>query len=252
MTLKLVDRNPQGTGRIKKSGIVASEWGRLPMLPEESDRGQMEGIEGPDWVGERLQGPCEYRRREFNKGNATQEGTHLICVGSGKLACVNPSPELILDQAAGDQRLLPKARRRQAVFRQKMGERNRSVKIDHRSLRSCSSSRSRSRNNITGLRGGGPEALRTGGVIQPWRTASASKASARSGLRLFSGGTSSATTRSRSVTSTVSPCAARRTYSLSLFLRTFNPTALMGSNVASGSYHVKDRCDLRFWIEGKT
>jgi hypothetical protein len=38
------------------------------------------------------------------------------------------------------------------------------------------------------------------------------------------------------VTSTVSPRSARRTYSLSLFLRTFRPTALMRTNVASGSY----------------
>src|SRR5215471_2185821 len=63
-----------------------------------------------------------------------------------------------------------------------------------------------------------------GGVSQPSRTASASSASTRSGLRPGRGGTISATTRSRSVTSTVSPPAARRTYSLSLFLRSFRPT----------------------------
>jgi hypothetical protein len=38
------------------------------------------------------------------------------------------------------------------------------------------------------------------------------------------------------VTSTVSPRSASRTYSLSLFLRTFNPTAFTLSNVAPGSY----------------
>ena len=68
---------------------------------------------------------------------------------------------------------------------------------------------------------------KTGGVNQPLRTASASTASARAGLLVSRGGPSSATIRSRSVTRTVSPDAATRTYSLSLFFRAFMPTALM-------------------------
>ena len=50
-----------------------------------------------------------------------------------------------------------------------------------------------------------------GALSQPFLAASASIASASSGLRPSRGGTSSATTRSRSVTSTVSPPAASRT-----------------------------------------
>ncbi len=225
--LELVDRNPEGTGRINKSAIIAGKRYDLSLLSEKVNGCQMEGIQGPDWLWERLQHPCEYRRSRFNKSNTTYEGTHMVAVGWGKPARVNPSPDLVLEQAAGDQRLLPKPRWWQSVFRQEMSEHNRGIEIDHCSSRSCFSSRSRSRRDITGLRGGGPTAGRAGGVIQPCRTASASKASARSGLRLFCGGTSSATTRSRSVTSTVSPLAARRTYSLSLFLRTFNPMDLM-------------------------
>ncbi len=81
----------------------------------------------------------------------------------------------------------------------------------------------------TGCRGGGPSATTSGAVIQPSRTASARRASASSGARPGRGGPSSATTRSRSVTSTVSPLSARRTYSLSLFFRTLTPTALMAA-----------------------
>jgi hypothetical protein len=58
----------------------------------------------------------------------------------------------------------------------------------------------------------------SGGLIHPWRTASSRRASETSGLRPGAGGPSSATTRSRSVTKTVSPPAASRMYSLSLFL----------------------------------
>jgi len=63
-----------------------------------------------------------------------------------------------------------------------------------------------------------------GGVIQPWRKASSKSASESIGLREGLGGPISATTRSRSVTKTVSPPAASRTYSLSLFLSVLRPT----------------------------
>src|SRR5262249_31643026 len=53
--------------------------------------------------------------------------------------------------------------------------------------------------------------------------------------------TISATTRSRSVTRMVSPRSAKRTYSLSLFFRTFIPTALMLNRVASSSYFCQGR-----------
>src|SRR5438067_929886 len=89
---------------------------------------------------------------------------------------------------------------------------------------------------IMGLRAGGSLSGKVGGAIQPWRTASASSASASSRPRPPRGGMISATTRSRSGTKTVSPFAARRTYSLSLFLRTFNPTARIPRKVASRRY----------------
>ena len=141
-----------------------------------------------------------------------------------------------VDEPAGDQRLLPEAFRWRAVFRQEMSERDRSIKVNQRSLRSCSSSFCSLRKEVTGLRGGGVDAASAGGVTQPLRTASDSNASDSTGLLVLSGGTSSATTRSRSVTRTVSPRSARRTYSLSLFFRTFKPTAFISTNVASGSY----------------
>jgi len=141
-----------------------------------------------------------------------------------------------VDEPAGDQRLLPEAFRWRAVFRQEMSERDRSIKVNQRSFRSCSSSFCSLRKEVTGLRGGGVDAASAGGVIQPLRTASDSNASDSTGLLVLSGGTISATTRSRSVTSTVSPCAARRTYSLSLFFKTFKPTAFISTNVVSGSY----------------
>src|SRR4029078_9459849 len=154
---------------------------------------------------------------------------------------VNPGPNLILDEPAGNQRLLPQAVGRCTVFRQEVSERDRSIEINQRALRSCSSSFFSFRKDVTGLRGGGVDAASAGGVIQPLRTPSESKASASSGLLVVSGGTISATTRSRSVTRTVSPPSARRIYSLSLFFTTFRPTAVISTNVASGSYLCQGR-----------
>jgi hypothetical protein len=48
------------------------------------------------------------------------------------------------------------------------------------------------------------------------------------------------------VTRIVSPPSARRTYSLSLFFKTFRPTAFISVNVASGSYQCQERL-LNSW-----
>ena len=112
--------------------------------------------------------------------------------------------------------------------------------VDHRSLLSPSNSPSKSWSGATGSGVGGFSALgNAGGVNRPLRTASANRASASIGLLVSWGGPISAITRPRSVTRTVSPDAASRTYSLSRLLSTFMSTDLMGSNVATGSYFVK-------------
>ena len=120
-----------------------------------------------------------------------------------------------------------------------MRESHGGVKVDHRSLR-CSSSSARSSWRLaTGAgRGGGPDAASVGGLRTPDRTASAKNASARIGLRASLSGPNSATTRSRSVTSTVSPDAASRTYSLNRLFSTLIPTDRMDCKVATNSYFV--------------
>ena len=235
-SLELVEWKAESAGAVDEPVVIAGQRYGLSLLSEKFHRRQMDGIQSSHRFWKRFQCPCQYGWREFYESQATQQRAHFVGVRSRQLARVNPGPNLVLDEPAGDQRLLPEAFRWRAVFRQEMSERDRSIKVNQRSLRSCSSSFCSLRKEVTGLRGGGVDAASTGGVIQPLRTASDSNASDSTGLLVLSGGTSSATTRSRSVTRTVSPRSARRTYSLSLFLRTFKPTALMANNVASGSY----------------
>jgi len=239
MGLELVERESKSAGAADEPVVITCERYGLTLRSEKLHRRQMKGVQGSHRLREGFQRSREYRGSQFYEGQATQKRADFVCVRSRQFARVNPGPNLILDQPAGNQRLLPQAVRRRAIFRQQVSERDRSIEINQRSLRSCSSSFFSLRKDVTGLRGGGVDAASAGGVIQPLRTASDSKASANTGLLVPWGGTISATTRSRSVTRTVSPPSARRTYSLSLFFRTFRPTALTGINVASGSYQCQ-------------
>ena len=120
------------------------------------------------------------------------------------------------------------------------GKLNGLASADQRALLSSPSSARSSCNGATaGGVGGGADEVGTGGVSQPFRTASASTASASNGLLVAYGGPNSATIRSRSVIRTVSPDAATRTYSLSLLFRTFMPTDLMKRTVTPRCYLVK-------------
>src|SRR3982074_1262362 len=131
-------------------------------------------------------------------------------------------PALVFEQFTGNQGFRPKPGRRRSRFAEHACERNRAVDVDHRSSRS----RSKSANNFskvrpgTGLPFGGQSGPRTAGLIQPSRTPRSMTLS----CSCCRGGTISATTRLRSVTTTVSPAAARRIYSLSLFFRILRPT----------------------------
>ena len=80
---------------------------------------------------------------------------------------------------------------------------------------------------------GGQSGPRMAGLTQPSRMPRSitDSGSAR-------GGTISATGRPRSVTTTLSPEAASRTYSLSLFLRVLRPTVFISGEVAAGGCFV--------------
>ena len=119
----------------------------------------------------------------------------------------------------------PERSRGSPVFRKQVSQGDRGVDVDHRSFRSPSSSLSNTESTASGAPPrGGSDPGESAGVNQPFRTASASMASARMGLLDSRGGPISATTRPRSVTRTVSPPAASRTYSLSLLFDALIPT----------------------------
>jgi hypothetical protein len=218
------DWNAESLGGQQQSVVVARQLDRLPLKPQELDGCKMQRIEGADRNGKRLQGPREDWRDELDQSDASDKKARILIVRFAKPSRMQSSPYLVFQKAAGDQRLLPQGRRWRAIFCEDVRQSDRSIEVDQRPSRSSPSSRMSSLNFATGRRGGTPEAASGGGVTHPFRTASAKRASAGWTLRPGVGGTNSATTRLRSVTSTVSPAETARRYSLSSFLRALMPT----------------------------
>jgi hypothetical protein len=198
--LKLVDRNSQSAGCCVQSAVIAGERDNLSLPLKKIHRCQMERFESSHWLWEGLQRSCQYRWGKLDKRDTVQQRAHFVGMGAGELERVDARPNFVFEEAAGKQGFLPELFGRRLIFGKKMSQRDRSIEIDQRSLRSSVSCCLSSRNNMIGLRGGGVGEASVGGVIQPWRTASANKASASTGLLVLFGGTISATTRSRSVT----------------------------------------------------
>ena len=193
-------------------------------------------------AGKGIQRSTQHRRGKLPQGDPSDERAGGLCVGAADPACVQPVPDFVPHQSAGHQSLVPEGGRRMAIFRQEMRKRDRRIEINHRSCRSWSSSpRISSRRATGGGAGGCRQAASVGGASHPARTASASSASARIGLLACLGGPISATTRSRLVTRTVSPEAARRTYSLNRLFSTLIPTDLMERKVAISRYPGQSR-----------
>ncbi len=233
-----------GVGDCGHPAIVARKCDRLSLLEQIGAGGKMQGIQGPhgNRLRKSIQSAVQDCWSKLQKRNSSNEPKGRLTVGIGEIARVKPGPYLVLHQPAGYEGLGPKPDGWAAVFSQQLGKHYRSIQVDHRSLRSSAISASRSRSGATGSGVGGvPTDGSVGGVKRPLRTASASNASARIGLLVGLGGPISATTRSRSVTRTVSPDAARRMYSLKRLLSIFIPTDLIRNKVATGSYFFKLR-----------
>ena len=179
-------------------------------------------------------------RGQLEKGDPSEKFRRCVPVGVRESVPVDVRPYFVLEQPTGHKRPGPECVRGTPILGEEMRQCDRGVNVDHRSLLSSSSSVRSWSSVMTGAGArGGPEAGATGGVNQPFRTASASRASARMGLRSARGGTISATTRSRSVTSTVSPAAAR-TYVLAQPVVEDLPADRSHTvKVASGSHHCQ-------------
>src|SRR5262245_31827977 len=164
MRLELVEWETKGAGAVNEPIVIAGERYGLSLRSKKVHRRQMKGIQCSHRLRKGLQCPCQYGGSEFDQSQAAEQRADFVRVRSRQFSRMNPGPNLVLDQPAGNQRLLPEAIGRHAVFGQEVSERNRSIEINQRSLRSCSSSFFSLRKDVTGLRGGGVDAASAGGV----------------------------------------------------------------------------------------
>lgn len=199
----------------------------------------MESVERPHRNRKWIERPRKDRRGKLDQSDTPDEGPRALTMRPAKTARMQARPYFVFKQATGDQGFAPQAGVRDAILCEDLRQGHRGIDVDQRPSRSARSSDRISSRRATGCRGGAPLAGNAGGVTQPRRTASARRASAGVALRPAAGGTSSATTRSRSVTRTVSPDDAARTYSLSWFFRALMPTILISAKVATRSHLCK-------------
>ena len=184
-TFQIGQRDIQGAGNADHPAVIAGKVDMLARRPEVFARSKMERIERAHRVGLRKGLECsfQHRRNQLQERDACDERPCRTAMGIGQAPRVQPVPDFVLEQSAGDQRLVPKRSRRASVLGQEAGKRDRSIQVDQRSLRSLSSSSRRSRNGATGsATGGAPPVATAGGVSHPCRTASARTASATIGL----------------------------------------------------------------------
>ena len=109
MKLELVERESKGAGAADEPLVIAGKRYGLTLLSKKLHRRQMKRVQGSYRLRERFQCSCEYRRSQFYQSQATQKRADFVCVRSRQFPCVNPGPNLIFDEPAGNQRLLPQA-----------------------------------------------------------------------------------------------------------------------------------------------
>ena len=236
------EREALGHRRRRQALVVAGQRGHQAAAAQEDHRRQVQRVERAHRLGKGLQGTDQHLGRHLDQVGAVHQLACGSAVRRRGTACMHTVEDLVLQQAAGHEGLRPEGIGRRTVLGKEARQHHRRVQVDQRSARSPSSSRSTPSMLVTGLRRG---SLALGGTLagarRPCRSRSPRRRSAGDASARMRGDTSSATTWPRSVTRTVSPAAAARTYSLRRFFRTLMPTRCMRPNVATGGYIVKRR-----------
>src|SRR5580765_7910969 len=127
--LELVNGKSQSSSCGGQPTVIASQCDGLSLSLEKIHRCQMEGVESPHWLWERLQRSCEHRRGKLDKGDTAQQGAHLVRMRASEIVHVDAGPNFIFEESTGNQRFLPELIRRRLIFGEKMSERDRSIEI---------------------------------------------------------------------------------------------------------------------------
>ena len=227
-SIEVKELKSQCARSLVHSFVIARQRHILRVPSQVVHGGKMQCVKRTHRARKRLERALKRLRSEFNQRQAGDQATGVFSMRITQVLCVHASPNLVLKESARHEVPVPKLGRRAAVLGEDFRKHDRCVDKDHRSARSASSSDS-TLSNVPVLSGedvASPTRI-SGGRTNPFLTASARNTSAISSPRPGLGGDISATTLSRSVTRTVSPCDAKRKYSLKRLFSTLMPTARM-------------------------
>src|SRR5262249_57212307 len=104
--LQRLNRKAQSASRADLLVVITRQCYALSLLLDKVHRREMKSIERSDWLGKRFQSARQDRQGEFDRRNPPQS-SYFVAMGAGELKRVDARPNLVLDQPAGNQRLLP-------------------------------------------------------------------------------------------------------------------------------------------------
>jgi hypothetical protein len=163
----------------------------------------MQGVKGPNRDWKRLQRPGQCRLAQFYEDHQSQERSRVLGARRGQPITINTVPDLVFQQTAGNQGLLPQLRRPRPGLEHQLRERDEAVDVDQERSSLSRAKSSMSGSNVGPGNGIGRSGMPPGspaGISHPSRMP---RPMTDSGFGL--GGTISATARPRSVTTTLSP-----------------------------------------------
>jgi hypothetical protein len=147
--LELVNRKAQRASRRAEPSVIAGKRDGLPLTPKKIHRRQMERVEDWDRLWKGLQRSREHLRGKLDKSDTVQQGTCLVGMRPGEITALDAGPKFVFEEPARNQRFLPELLGRRLIFRENTCQRDRSIEIDQRSLRSSASWLLSSRNDMT-------------------------------------------------------------------------------------------------------
>ncbi len=101
------ERNAEALRHGDEPVVVAGERHALVLGPEKLDRGQVQRVERPNGERERVDRSGEDRGGQFKERDSTQELPSVLPVRGPQLSGMDARPDLVFQEAAGDQWLLP-------------------------------------------------------------------------------------------------------------------------------------------------
>lgn len=150
--------------------VAGRQRDRRPLDTQEIQPGQVQRIQRAHRMRKRLQRTHQHGAREFDQVHAVNELAHVGAMRGASAARMHAVEIFEFEHPAGDECLRPEGGGRRAATGEEARQQYRGFKMDQRSVRLESNSRSTSASLVKGRRRGRLVLVSTeAGVSRPWR-----------------------------------------------------------------------------------